>query len=172
MTMVSTWHLLSHSHRRIRSRVNTPKLRTGLASRSSGTATQWASAPMSIPAALRCTFCSKARSRLRWLLALFGDFFGISCSSFKFSDSRSAESVRSGKSPKQDHWVGLSKSPAQCHITNAVTEKLRTRLTIGHLLQWALGHSFRSQIGSDNLSAVTQKPQFLTRSKTVHSLGG
>jgi hypothetical protein len=51
-------------------------------------------------------------------------------------------------------------------------KKLRTRLTIGHLLQWALGHSFRSQIGSDNLSALTQKPQFLTRSKTVHSLGG
>jgi hypothetical protein len=80
-----------------------------------GAATQWASAPTSIPAALRCTFCSKARSQLRWLLALFDDFFGISCSSLKFSDSRSAESVRSGKSPKQDHWVGLSKGPAQCH---------------------------------------------------------
>src|SRR5271166_5050657 len=141
MTIVSTWHLLSQSHRAIRSRVNTPKLRTGYPSRSSGTATQWASAPMSIPAALRCTFCSKARSRLRWLLALFDDLFGIPSSSFKLSDSRSAESVRSGKSPKQDHWVGLSKSPAQCPLMQQ-PKKLRTRLTIGHLLQWALGHSF------------------------------
>src|SRR6202171_4250491 len=159
MTIVSTWQLLSQSHRGTKSRVNTPKLRTGLASRSSGTATQWASAPMSIPEALRGTFCSKALSGLRWLLALFDDFFGIPSPSFKLSDSRSAESVRSGKSPKQDHWVGLSR--ARPNVTNAVTEKLRTRLTIGHLLQWALGHRFRSQIGNDNLRAVTQKPLFL-----------
>jgi hypothetical protein len=43
----------------------------------------WRSAPMSIPAALRCIFCSKARSRLRWLLALFDDFFGISSIQFE-----------------------------------------------------------------------------------------
>src|SRR6478752_9927471 len=125
MAIVSTWQLLSQSHRATKSRVNTPKLRTGLASRSSGTATQWALAPMSIPAALRCTFCSNALSRRRWLLALFDDFLGIPSPSFKLSDSRSAESVRSGKSPKQDHWVGLSKG--RPNVANAATEKTRNQ---------------------------------------------
>src|SRR4029434_6650530 len=90
MAIVSTWHRLSQLHSAIRSLVNTPKLRTGLSSRSSGTATQWVLAPTSIPAALRLTFSRRARSRLRWLLAFFDDFFGISLFLVQFSDLRSA----------------------------------------------------------------------------------
>src|SRR6202011_60243 len=161
MTIVSTWHLLSHSHRRIRSRVNTPKLRTGFASRSSGTATQWASAPMSIPAALRCTFCSKARSRLRWLYLVISLAYLPPVSSSVIRDRPS----RSDLGNLLNRIIGSGCQRARPNVTNAVTEKLRTRLTIGHLLQWALGHSFRSQIASDNLSAVTQKPLFLTAVK-------
>src|ERR1700738_4209071 len=127
MTIVSTWHLLSHSHSRIRSRVNTPKLRIGLASRSSGTATQWASAPMPIPDALGCTFCHKARSRLRWLLALFDDFFGISLSNLS-SVIRDRPS-RSDLGNLLNRIIGSGCQRARTHVTNAVTEKLRTRQT-------------------------------------------
>src|ERR1700731_2501539 len=54
------------------------------------------------------------------------------------------ESVNSWNSPKQDHRAGPSR--VRPNVTNAITEKLRTKLTIGHVHQWMVGHNCPSQI--------------------------
>jgi len=70
MATVSISHASSQLARRCRSAVWLPKRCTGSSARSSGTATQCSSPPMSIPAAFKLMRSSSCRSRLACFLLL------------------------------------------------------------------------------------------------------